>query len=409
VLSRNSYIAQLAPFLGKPVIKVITGMRRSGKSFLLRQIVRHLRDTGVPDANIVYVDKEDYAFDAIRDYHDLAAHVAEKLRDATGPVTICVDEVQEIDGWERIIASLAAKPDHDIIVTGSNARLLSSELATLIAGRYIEFQVRPLSFAEFLQFRGKSSAAQDAAALADEFDCYMRFGGMPGLHSLGELAEPLTRPFLAGIYDTIILKDVVRRHNIRNMDVFERILRFVFDNTGNLLNASRIAAFLKNQRIRISVDTVLTQLGWLTEARLAEPARIFDLKGKRYLKINEKYFPTDFGLKHAVLGYRPNDVGGLLENIVFLELRRRGYAVSVGRIGDAEIDFVAERANERAYYQVAFALPNNETLERELRPLEAVADNFPKFLLTMDRARTGNNNGVAVRYLPEWLLNLPVG
>ncbi|MDR2863162.1 MAG: ATP-binding protein [Puniceicoccales bacterium] len=399
VYTRNDYFATVAPFLGTPVIKVLTGMRRSGKSFLLRQILAQLRADGVPARNIVYVDKEDYAFDAIRDYHALAAHVDKALKGKRGRTVVCVDEVQEIEGWERIVASWSGKANREVFITGSNASLLSSELATLLAGRYIEFPVRPLSFAEFLQFREKPVAPD-----ADEFQNYLRYGGLPGLHTLGTLSDETFRPYTQSIFDTIMLKDVVSRHQVRNMALLERVARYVMDNTGNLLNASRIAAFMKNQRVSASVDTILTQLHWFNDAHLTERALLYDLKGKRHLEINEKHYLTDFGLKHAVLGWRAADIGGLLENIVFLELRRRGYTVSVGRFGDMEIDFVAERNGERAYYQVAYLLSSKETLEREVRSLLAVGDNYPKYLLSMDNLPADNPHGVARRYLPDWLL-----
>jgi predicted AAA+ superfamily ATPase len=396
---RNAYLDQIAPFFGAPVVKVLTGMRRSGKSFLLRQIIRRLRKHGVPARNIVYVDKEDYAFDGIRDYHDLAAFADKALAGRGGRAAICVDEVQEIEGWERIVASWAAKPGREVFITGSNARMLSGELATLLAGRYVEFPVRPLSFAEFLQFRGKPAAPDEG-----EFLAYLRFGGLPGLHALAALDEASFRPFATSVFDTIMLKDIVARHRVRNVPLLERIARYVMDNTGNFLNASRIAAFMKSQRESASVDTVLAQLRWLNEARLTERALIYDLKGRRHLEINEKHYLTEFGLKNAVLGWRPADIGGLLENVVFLELRRRGWAVSTGRAGEWEIDFVADRGGERAYFQVAARLGAEKTFERETRSLLAVEDNHPKYLLSMDRLRSGDHLGIKCLPLPEWLL-----
>ncbi|MDR1280067.1 MAG: ATP-binding protein [Opitutaceae bacterium] len=399
--TRNFYIQRIAPFLGKPVIKVITGMRRSGKSFLLRQLMRKLRDEGMPEQNIVYVDKEDLAFDMIRDYRDLAAHVGKALSGTSGRVAICVDEIQTIEGWERAVASWNGKPGYDILITGSNARLLSSELATLLSGRYIEFPVRPLSYAEFLQFRFRPADVHEET----EFQNYLHYGGLPALHDLGTLSEETAYPYLTAIFNTVLFKDVVTRHQIRNVALLERLARYVFDNTGNLLNASRVVAFLKNQRVKAGVDTILAQLQWLADAHLTERVLLYDLKGKRHLEFNEKHYLADFGLRHAVLGYRPGDIGGLLENVVYLELRRRGWTVSVGRLGAAEVDFVAERAGDRAYFQVAYLTPTNETLERELRPLQAIDDNFPKILLTLDRARAGNYlNGIVHRWLPEFLL-----
>ena len=400
---RNFYIQQIAPFLGKPVVKVITGMRRAGKSFLLRQLMQKLRDDGMAEQNIVFIDKENLAFDGIRDYRDLDGFVERALLGVGGRTAVCVDEIQEVEGWERAVASWSGKTGRDVIVTGSNARLLSSELATLLSGRYIEFLVRPLSFAEFLEFRGKGPGAGGGVDEAEFFN-YLRYGGMPALHTLGELSDATTHPYLNAILNTVLFKDVVARHQIRNVALLERLVRYVFDNAGNLLNASRVAKFLKGQRLRVGVDTIIAQLQWLADAHLTERVLLYDLKGKRHLEINEKHFPVDFGLRHALLGYRPDDIGGLLENVVFLELRRRGWAVSVGRVGAAEVDFVAERAGGRAYFQVAYLVPTSETLGRELRPLREIGDNFPKTLLTLERARTGTLDGIACRWLPEWLL-----
>jgi predicted AAA+ superfamily ATPase len=399
VHTRNNYLERIAPFLNTPIIKVLTGMRRSGKSFLLRQIIARLRRDGVPEKNIVHIDKEDYAFDSIRDYHALASFVDGALARAKGRTVVCVDEVQEIKGWERIVASWAAKPGREVFITGSNARLLSSELATLLAGRYVEFPVRPLSFAEFLQFRHKPVAPDDS-----EFQAYLRFGGLPGLHVLATLAEETFRPVALAVFDSIMLKDVIARHQVRNIALLERVARYVMDSTGSLINASRVAAFMKNQRMVASVDTVLAQLRWFNEAHLTESVRICDLKGRRHLEVNEKHYLTDFGIKHAVLGWRPADIAGLLENVVFLELRRRGWSVSTGRLGEWEIDFVAERGAERAYYQVTSQPASAKTWERETRGLLAVADNYPKHILSMDKLRVGDHAGLQCRYLPDWLL-----
>jgi predicted AAA+ superfamily ATPase len=260
--------------------------------------------------------------------------------------------------------------------------------------------VRPLSFAEFLAFRQKPAAPDDA-----EFQTYLRYGGLPGLHSLASLNDVSFRPFVTSIFDTIMLKDIVVRNQVRNVPLLERVARFVMDNTGNLLNASRIVAFLKSRQTKASVDTILSQLRWFNEAWLTERALIYDIKGKRHLETNEKHYLGDFGLKHAVLGWRPADISGLLENVVFLELRRRGWAVSVGRVGEWEIDFVGERGGERAYWQVTARLDNEKIIGRETRSLLALEDNYPKTILTMDKLATGDHEGIAIKNLPEWLLS----
>ncbi|MDR1855519.1 MAG: ATP-binding protein [Azoarcus sp.] len=397
---RNKYIKAIQPFLGKPVIKVVTGMRRSGKSCLVRLLIEGLIASGVAPERIIYVDKESYAFDAIRDYHDLAKHVETALPSGKNSdlCYVFIDEIQEIEGWERIVADWSGRRDLDVVITGSNARMLSGELSTLLAGRYVEIPVYPLSFAEFIVFHGLADIDRGEA-----FGRYLEFGGLPGLHEFGTLNEATFRPFVAGVYDTIMLRDILRRHQVRNHALLEQVARYVFDNIGNLTNASRINAFLKSQRLSVGVDTILNYLRWFDDAHLTHRVLLYDIKGRRHLEVNEKHYVADLGMRTAMLGYRADDIGGMLENVTCLELLRRGYRVSVGRVGDAEIDFVAEQGGEKLYVQVAYLLPTKETLERETSPLLAVRDNYPKLLLTLDREMGRDVAGIQRRYLPEWL------
>ena len=396
--TRNLYLKQIEPFLGKPVVKVITGMRRSGKSCLVRLLIDKLVADGVRREQIVYIDKESYEFDAIRTYHDLAAHVKAVRLKGKAMCHVFVDEIQEVEGWERIVADWSGRRDMDVVITGSNARMLSGELATLLAGRFVEVHVYPLSFPEFRLFNGLRKA--ETAEVFRDFLCY---GGLPGLHEFGRLAEATFRPFVTGVYDTIMLKDIVRRHQVRNFTLLEKVGRFIFDNIGNLTNASRINAFLKSQKLSVGVDTILNYMQWFAEAHLTHRVLLYDIKGRRHLEVNEKHYVSDLGLRTAVLGYRADDIGGMLENVVCLELLRRGYHVSVGRIGDCEIDFLAEREGKKTYIQVAYLLPTKKTVEREAAPLLAVKDNFPKLLLTLDREMGDDYEGVRRLYLPDWL------
>lgn len=395
---RNLYMKQIAPFLGKPVVKVITGMRRAGKSCLVRMLIDKLVADGVRRGQIVYIDKESYAFDAIRTYHDLAAHVQAERSKGGGFCHVFIDEIQEIEEWERIVADWSGRRDMDVVITGSNARMLSGELATLLAGRFVEIQVFPLSFSEFRSFNGLLKTET-----AEAFRDFLRYGGLPGLHEFGRLAETTFRPFVAGVYDTIILKDIVRRHQVRNYALLEKVGRFIFDNIGNLTNASRINAFLKSQKLSVGVDTILNYMRWFSDAHLTHRVLLYDIKGRRHLEVNEKHYVSDLGLRTALLGYRSSDIGGMLENVVCLELLRRGYRVSVGRIGDREIDFVAERDGLKMYIQVAYLLTTKATMEREIAPLLAVKDNYPKLLLTLDREGSDNYEGVQCLYLPDWM------
>ncbi len=398
--TRNIYIRAISPFVGKPVVKVITGMRRSGKSCLVRLLMEQLRQSGVAKKQIVYVDKESYEFDAIRDYHDLADVVADARKATKGRLHIFVDEIQEIANWERIVADWSAKTDMDVYITGSNAHLLSGELATLLSGRYVEIPIYPLSFAEFRQFHKLESVETSNA-----FKLFLRYGGLPGLHAFGALSETTFQPFVTGVYNTIMLKDVVKRHQVRNVALLEQVSRFLFDNIGNLTNASRISAFLKHQKLSVGVDTILNYMQWFADAHLTHRIRIFEIKGRRHLEVNEKHYVNDLGLRTAILGYRADDIGGMLENIVCLELKRRGYQVSVGRIGESEIDFVAQRHGRVQYIQVTYLLPTKKTLEREMAPLLAVQDNYPKYLLTLDQTMGEDYKGVQRLYLPDWLLS----
>jgi uncharacterized protein len=398
--TRNNYIQAISPFIGKPVVKVITGMRRSGKSCLVRLLIEQLRKNGVNKKQIVYVDKEAYAFDAIRDYHDLAAYVDDARKTTKGVQHVFVDEIQEIENWERIVADWSAKTDMDVYITGSNAHLLSGELATLLSGRYVEIPIYPLSFDEFRQFHKlKNEDTQKA------FDLFLRYGGLPGLHAFGPLSDVTFQPFVSGVYNTIMLKDVVKRHQVRNVALLEQVSRFLFDNIGNLTNASRINAFLKHQKLSVGVDTILNYMQWFADAHLTHRVRIYEIKGHRHLEVNEKHYVNDLALRTAILGYRADDISGMLENIVYLELKRRGYQVSVGRVGDSEIDFVAERHGRIQYIQVAYLLPTKKTLEREMAPLLAVQDNYPKLLLTLDQTMGNDYKGVQRLYLPDWLLS----
>ena len=399
VYDRKSYLRRIEPFLGKPVIKVITGLRRSGKSCFLRQVVQRLKERhGAVDADIIVIDKESLEFQEIRTAEDLHEHVRNRRRSAKGRACLLVDEVQEIEQWERAIVSLAKPGDMDIVLTGSNAHMLSSELATLLSGRYVEFPIYTLSLAEFIQFRGDR-----AGAVEEEFGLYLRYGGFPALH-LFDFTDETVYQYVSAVYSTILLKDIVRRYEIRNVPLLEGIGRYLCDNIGNLLTANRIARYLRSQRLKIGVETVQAYLGYFEDAQMVSKVPRFDIKGKRHFEINDKYYLNELGLRHSVLGFREGDIGGFLENLVFLDLKRRGYRVSVGKLGQAEVDFVATRENERVYVQVAYLLERPETVKREVDPLLAIQDNYPKYLVTMDRHFGQDIRGVRRIHLRDFLL-----
>ncbi|MCY4076858.1 MAG: ATP-binding protein [Acidobacteria bacterium] len=400
-LLRRHYLDRLRQFLDAPAITAVTGIRRAGKSVLLRQLAASLRD----ERQVVYVDKEAFAFEPVRTARDLIDLVESTTR-RDEPRVVIVDEVQQIADWERAVASLNGEEGTEVVISGSNATLLSAELATLIAGRYVTLQVFPLTLAEFGDlYRQRPGAAPDDAEL---FRLYLRIGGLPGLlHT--DLSHLVVDQMLADMVSTIAVRDVIRRHRIRDVALFEAILRFAVDSVGSLVSAKRIADFLKSQRRRTAVDTVLNYLAHLADAFLLTPVSRFDLRGRRLLQVNRKHYLGDVGLRNGVIGYREGDIGGVLENLVFLELRRRGYAVTVGAAGSQEIDFVAERRSGRCYVQVAYLLESPATIARELSAFSAVRDAYPRVLLTLDPHQPADLQGVRHQSLTDFLRGAPLG
>ncbi len=396
---RNIYLNRIRPFLGKPVIKIITGMRRVGKSCLLRQVIQQLQEEdGVRPDNILYIDKESLDYEHIETYRDLHDTAVSAFSGKQGQCYLLIDEVQEIEEWERAVASLAARGTIDVLLSGSNAHLLSSELATLISGRYVEFPVYSLGFSEHLLFTNKETSEKEA-----EFAHYLRYGGLPGLHHF-DRDEEVAYQYIGAIYNTILLKDIVKRHAVRNVPLLEKIARYLFENIGNIMSAKRIADYLNAQHLRVGVDTVQNYLGHFTEALLAHKVQRYDIKGKRLLEIHEKYYLNEIGIRHALLGYREADIGGILENLVFLELKRRGYQVSIGKLGEREIDFIATRQREKIYIQVAYLLASPETIEREFGVLRSIDDNYPKLVLSLDSFFGEDQAGIQRLNLIDFLL-----
>lgn len=396
--NRKLYIEKIRAFIRKPVIKVITGMRRTGKSCLMRLVIEELNASGIPAKNILYVNKESLDFDFIKTYSDLATHVKKYFSGARGIKYLFIDEVQEIENWEKAVSSFFGEGRFDIYITGSNAHLLSSELATLLSGRYVEFPVYPLSFKEFLVFRGKKSAGAEK-----EFLNYVQFGGMPAIHQF-DFHEESIYQYLASIYSTILLKDVILRNNIRNPNLLENVGKYLFDNIGNIFSAKKIADYLKSQRLKIGTETVQNYVeSYLASFAFYKVSR-YDIKGKRLFEIHEKYYAGDIGLRHAVMGYRQKDIAGILENIIFLELKRRGYNVYVGKLNENEIDFIAEKAGEKIYLQSAYLLASEDTISREFTPLANIDDNYPKYVISMDTAFGKDFDGIRRLNIIDFLL-----
>lgn len=399
MIIRDLYIKRISPFIDKPIIKVITGIRRCGKSTFLKMICNSLIENGVDPLNIIIVNKDSLDFDFIRTYTDLNKYIKRKIKGRDGRIYLFIDEVQEIDGWEKAVSGYLSDDVADIYITGSNSRMLSSELATYISGRYIEFRMFPLTFSEFLRFRQE----KDTGSIDEEFGLFMKYGGFPGIHHM-EYEDEIIGQYIYSLYNTILLKDVVAKNSIRDVALLERIARFTADNCGNITSSKKIADFLKSQRSGGSVDTVQNYLAMLTNAFIFNKVSRFDIKGKKLLEIHEKYYSGDIGLKHILLGFKAGDISGHLENIVYLELVSRGFKVEIGKYNELEIDFIATKGNERTYIQVAYLLYDQKTTDREFRALEKITDNYPKLVLSMDKYHDANRSGIHWKNLVEYLL-----
>ncbi|MBI4646860.1 MAG: ATP-binding protein [Bacteroidia bacterium] len=396
---RQKYTNKIEYFINTPVIKVITGIRRGGKSYLIRLIINKLKAVGISSNQILYINKESLDFEFIRNYKDLDNHVKDYYTTvSSGEKYIFIDEIQEIAEWEKAIVSLFSSGNYDIYITGSNSRLFSSELATLISGRYVEFQVFTLGFDEFLVFRDRNKES-----VRDEFNRFLRLGGFPVIHHLA-YNEELIFQYIRSIYNTIVLKDIVSKHNIRNVGLFENITRFIADNIGHIISARSINSYLKSQYINAGIETVMNYLGYLSSVYLLHKVSRYDIKGKSFLEIYDKYYLGDIALKSFLTGYKEKDIPGLLENIVFLKLKQSDYEVYIGKYDEYEIDFIAEKSGNRIYFQVCYLLSSAETVEREYKALRKIKDNYPKYVLSMDNLPETNTDGIIRMNIIDFLL-----
>lgn len=401
MLNRDFYIEQIRPFMDKPIIKVITGIRRCGKSSILILVKNELIQKSNSEKNIIYINFESMKYSDIDSGKALYKFVKDKIN--FGEKTyLLFDEIQEVIGWEKAINSFMVDFDVDIYIIGSNSKLLSSELSTFLTGRYIEISVQTLSFKEFLNFK-KERNMIEKFDIKDELKEYIRYGGFPTIHT-GEYTYDEAYSIINDIYASAILRDTVQRHNIRNIDLLEKIVKYVFDNIGNIFSAKKVADFFKNQQRKVDVNTVYNYLSALESAFIIYRVNRYDLKGKEILKTNEKFYLADPSLKYGLMGFKDQDISGVLENIVYLELRRRGYKVFVGKLGDKEVDFVAEKRDQKLYVQVAYKLASKETIDRELAPLLGINDNYPKYVVTMDDLWISNVEGVKHIHLANFLL-----
>lgn len=400
MIERPLYLEKLISYKDKPTIKVITGIRRCGKSSILDSFIDYLKQQGIEPNHIIKMNFEDLIYDDM-DYKKLNQTILDKMPNDRHKVYIILDEIQRIASWEKVVNSLHLNPLLDLYLTGSNAYLLSSELSTFLSGRYIEIKMLPLSFKEFLTFYDFSADTP----MDKKFANYMRFGGMPALKDYN-FDEKQSRDTLDSIYNTVIVKDVLSRSAIKDVSVLERLTRFMADNIGNMTSINKITNYLVSEKSLSSPNNKLIEAYTtsLENAFIFYPVKRYDIKGKEFLKSLNKFYIVDSGLRTYLLG-RVRDTGRILENIVYFELLRRGYNVSVGKIGDMEIDFIATRGEEKVYIQVSDELTNTETMERELASLQAIRDSFEKIILTMDYIHTGTTEeGIKVIHLIDWLL-----
>ncbi|MDR2832243.1 MAG: ATP-binding protein [Streptococcaceae bacterium] len=408
MIQRPKYLQKILPFIDTELIKVITGVRRSGKSFLLEAIKEKILETN-PQAKTIELNFEELSIEHLKEYHLLNDYLTEKIEENLPTKTyIFLDEIQEVNGFERVINSLRATYQEkvDIYITGSNARLLSGELSTLIGGRFISFEVYPFTFDEYILAKKEQGVA---ISTEEHFQNYLTDGGMPFLAT--QNFSPNNKDnYLRDIYHSIVLKDIIERNEIRDSDLLKRIYRFIIGNVGRIFSTSSVVKYLKNESINTSVTTVNNYIGAGVDAYFLIPVRRYDLQGKKLLKTQEKLYTVDHGLRQALLGRNMQDIELILENIVLLELKSRGYEVTIGTTNNLEIDFIAERTChnqlERIYIQVSYLLASDSTIEREFGSLKKVADNYPKFVLTMDPITRGNIDGIVHRKLIDWLLEI---
>ena len=404
LIKRPIYLNELVENKDVDLIKIITGIRRCGKSSLMELFHQHLLETGIAKSRIIHMNLESLKYNELSDYLSFYNYVSDKIEN-TGKTYLLFDELQVVSGWEKAIESFRIDYDVDIYITGSNAYLLSTELATLLSGRYVEIKMLPLSFSEFLDFY----SFDDKTGLYEKFIYYLKFGGMPVLREYN-FNEPRINQALEGIYSTVILKDVLQRHNQSDQLSLDKIAHFLSSNIGSITSPNKIGNILssegninKNKNKNIAGKTVDKYISMLNNAFIFYRVGRYDIKGKQLLKTLDKNYIVDMGFRNMLLGYRDADRGHILENIVFLELIRRHYRVYIGKIGDTEVDFLAEKPNEKLYIQVTESLVSPKTRERELPPLLSINDNYEKIILTSDRNFITCENGIKIINVIDWL------
>lgn len=395
MIFRPDYIDAIRPFIDQPIVKILAGVRRCGKSTIFEMLRIELMRRGIPEENIIQKRYTEM---------DISENISAKMMydalitamDGKGHCYLLLDEIQEIPGWEKAVNSLLEGTDADIYVTGSNAKLMASEISTYLTGRYVSIPVYTLSFREYLDFKSDSPLSKKAL-----LEQYIRFGGFP-IIALNEFEPRSAYQIIDGIYHTVVSRDIVQRNRITKQDLFNRVVKYIIENMGKTFSANAISSFLKSEHRQLSVESIYNYINWLTQAFIIYPCSRYDVQGKSIMKTQEKYYLSDVSLKYALLGYNRKMLDGILENIVFLELKRRGYEVYIGKIGTKEIDFVALRRDEKLYIQVCVQIPVDS--DREVGNLMAIKDHYPKYVVTLNEMDTGIENGIKILHLSDFLL-----
>lgn len=374
IIQRKDYIEKIKPFINKHIIKVLIGTRRSGKSTMLKQIINLLLNDGIPQENIVWINFELSDYFEITDIEKLEEYISCQIENVVGKIYLFFDEIQVVPQWEKLINSYFVKENFDIYITGSNSKLLSGEFATYLSGRYVELNIYPFSFREYIEYNG----------ITDDFKShfykYLEDGGMPSTYDYGGDGKKL---IIMDLYNSIVLKDIIQRNNIKNVDLLDRIMRFVMYNISQSFSANKVYKRLKQNMVNLSVNTIYNYLKFFENACLIYQVKREDLQGKKILKYDEKYYLCDLGFRQAIIGNNQRDITRVIENIVYMELLRRGYEITIGKVGDLEVDFVCKKQNKPIYIQVSYLLTSEETIEREFKPLKNILDNYPKYVITM--------------------------
>lgn len=394
LIVRSTYLERIKPFVNKRIIKVLTGQRRVGKSYLLFQIMDFIQNEN-PKANLIYINKEDLAFRNIRDAQDLHDFVMDKIN-LNRSYYVFIDEIQDIKNFQTALRSLLLHENIDLYCTGSNANLMSADIAGVLSGRFIDIKVLSLSYVEFLKFHQLEDQA-------DSLELFMKFGGLPYLKHL-PLNDEVVFEYLKNIYTTILYRDIVNRHNIRRTGFLEKLVIFLADNTGSLFSAKKISDFLKSQQINMPPNQVQQYILYLVNAFIVHQVKRFDIKGKRIFEVNDKYYFENLGIRNAIWGYRLQDRAKIMENVVYNHLLFLNYDVKIGKFDDKEIDFIAKKHNHLLYFQVALSINHENTLKREFENLLVIQDNYPKYVITMEKFEGAGYQGVKCLDLRRFLL-----